>query len=57
MAVTDSTMAREPIVQYRKNAIASKSYIELAKEIEKSLKVKGWTIKKRLRQPDISEFI
>ena len=40
VTVTDSTMTGEPLVTYRKDAPASKSYIELAKEIERRLKVK-----------------
>jgi chromosome partitioning protein len=33
-------MAGSPVVKYRKSAPASKSYIALAKEIERILKVK-----------------
>jgi chromosome partitioning protein len=40
VTITDSTMAGLPVVKYRKNAPASRSYIALAKEIEKILKVK-----------------
>ena len=40
VTITDSTMAGSPIVKYRKNAPASKSYIALAKEIERIVKVK-----------------
>ena len=40
VTITDSTMAGSPVVRYRKTAPASKSYIALAKEIEKILKVK-----------------
>ena len=39
VTITDSTMACSPVVKYRKNAPASKSYIALAKEIERILKV------------------
>ena len=39
VTITDSTMAGSPVVKYRKNAPASKSYIALAKEIERILKV------------------
>ena len=40
VTITDSTMAGSPVVRYRKNAPASKSYIALTKEIERILKVK-----------------
>ena len=40
VTVTDSTMAGSPAVEYRRNAPASKSYVELAKELERRLKVK-----------------
>ena len=40
VTITDSTMAGLPVVRYRKNAPASKSYIALAKEIERIVKVK-----------------
>ncbi|WMT50184.1 MAG: hypothetical protein RE472_04235 [Thermoplasmatales archaeon] len=40
MTITDSTMAGSPVVKYRKNAPASKSYVALAREIEKLVKVK-----------------
>ena len=40
VTITDSTMAGYPVVKYRKDAKASKSYFELAKEIERRLKVK-----------------
>ncbi len=40
VTVTDSTMAGSPTVKYRKNAPASKSYVELAKEVERKLRVK-----------------
>ncbi|MCL4345837.1 MAG: AAA family ATPase [Candidatus Thermoplasmatota archaeon] len=40
VTITDSTMAGSPVVRYRKSAPASKSYIALANEIEKILKVK-----------------
>ena len=40
VTITDSTMAGSPVVKYRKNAPASKSYVALTKEIEKILKVK-----------------
>ncbi len=40
VTITDSTMAGSPVVRYRKTAPASKSYIALAKEIERILKVK-----------------
>ncbi len=40
VTVTDSTMAGSPVVRYRKTAPASKSYIALAKEIGRILKVK-----------------
>ena len=40
VTITDSTMAGSPVVKYRKNAPASKSYIALAKEIQRILKVK-----------------
>jgi chromosome partitioning protein len=40
VTVTDSTMTGEPVVTYRKCAPASKSYVNLAREIERRLKVK-----------------
>ena len=40
VTVTDSTMTGEPVVIYRKDASASKSYVELAKEVENRLRVK-----------------
>jgi chromosome partitioning protein len=40
VTVTDSTMTGEPVVTYRKDASASKSYVELAKEVENRLRVK-----------------
>lgn len=40
VTITDSTMAGSPIVRYRKSAPASRSYMALAKEIERILKVK-----------------
>ncbi len=40
VTITDSTMAGSPVVKYRKNAPASKSYVALAREIEKLVKVK-----------------
>ncbi len=40
VTITDSTMAGSPVVRYRKSAPASKSYIALAKEIERIVKVK-----------------
>jgi chromosome partitioning protein len=40
VTVTDSTMTGEPVVTYRKGASASKSYVELAKEVENRLRVK-----------------
>ena len=40
VTVTDSTMTGEPVVTYRKDASASKSYVALAKEVENRLKVK-----------------
>ena len=40
VTITDSTMAGYPVVKYRKDAKASKSYFELAKEIQRRLKVK-----------------
>ncbi len=40
VAVTDSTMVGEPIVTYRKSAPVSEAYLELAREIERKLKVK-----------------
>jgi len=40
VTITDSTMAGKPAVNYRKTAPASKSYFELAKEIERRLKVR-----------------
>ncbi|EQB67730.1 MAG: hypothetical protein AMDU2_EPLC00005G0566 [Thermoplasmatales archaeon E-plasma] len=40
VTITDSTMAGSPVVIYRKTAPASKSYIALAKEIERKVKVK-----------------
>ena len=40
VTITDSTMAGLPVVRYRKSAPASKSYIALAKEIERIVKVK-----------------
>lgn len=40
VTVTDSTMAGSPAVKYRRSAPASKSYVELAKEVERRLKVK-----------------
>ena len=40
VTITDSTMAGYPAVRYRKTAPASRSYFELAKEIERKLKVK-----------------
>jgi chromosome partitioning protein len=33
-------MTGEPVVTYRKDASASKSYVELAKEVENRLRVK-----------------
>lgn len=39
VTITDSTMAGKTAVNYRKTAPASKSYFELAKEIERRLKV------------------
>ncbi|BCS91174.1 MAG: chromosome partitioning protein [Candidatus Micrarchaeota archaeon] len=39
VAITDSTMAGLPVVNYKKGASASKSYIELSKEIIRRLKV------------------
>ena len=41
VTVTDSTMTGEPVVTYRKDAPASRSYVELVKEIERRLKVKS----------------
>ncbi|MGP6220550.1 ParA family protein [Caldiplasma sukawensis] len=40
VTITDSTMAGKPSVNYRKNAPAFRSYFELAKEIERKLRVK-----------------
>ncbi|WMT49896.1 MAG: ParA family protein [Thermoplasmatales archaeon] len=40
VTITDSTMAGSPVVRYRKTAPASKSYIALAREIERIVKVK-----------------
>lgn len=40
VTITDSTMAGSPVVKYRENAPASKSYVALAREIEKLVKVK-----------------
>jgi chromosome partitioning protein len=40
VTITDSTMAGSPVVRYRKTAPASKSYIALAREIERIAKVK-----------------
>ena len=40
VTITDSTMAGYPAVRYRRTAPASRSYFELAKEIERKLKVK-----------------
>ena len=40
VTITDSTMAGSPVVKYRKNAPASKSYVALTREIERILKVK-----------------
>ncbi len=40
VTITDSTMAGKPAVNFRKDAPASRSYFELAKEIEKKLKVR-----------------
>ncbi|MGP6207852.1 ParA family protein [Cuniculiplasma sp. SKW3] len=40
VTITDSTMAGKPAVSYRKTAPASRSYFELAKEIERKLRVK-----------------
>ena len=40
VTVTDSTMAGSPAVKYRRNAPASKAYVELAKEVERRLRVK-----------------
>lgn len=40
VTVTDSTMAGTPAVRYRKSAPASKSYMELARELEQKIKVK-----------------
>ncbi|SIM83551.1 ParA family protein [Cuniculiplasma divulgatum] len=40
VTITDSTMAGSPIVKYRKNAPASKSYVALANEIERIVQVK-----------------
>ena len=47
VTITDSTMAGSPIVRYRKSAPASKSYMALAKEIERMLKVKRWQISRK----------
>ena len=40
VTITDSTMAGSPVVKYRKNAPASRSYVALTREIERILKVK-----------------
>ena len=40
VTVTDSTMAGSPAVIYDENASASRAYVELARELEKKLKVK-----------------
>ena len=40
VTVTDSTMTGEPVVTYRKDASASKSYVAFAKEVENRLRVK-----------------
>ncbi len=40
VTVTDSTMAGSPAIIYDKNASASRAYVELARELEKKLKVK-----------------
>lgn len=40
VTITDSTMAGSPVVEYRKNAPASRSYVALTNEIERILKVK-----------------
>ncbi len=40
VTITDSTMAGSPAVRYRKNASASRAYVELARELERRIKVK-----------------